>query len=224
VTRRLGLHGGLQRFSRGLIAYGIVGLVVAAIGLGALIWVNGRVNALRNDVDATLVQKKTTVELAASVLRGAATTAQSFSVTLDQSSHGVASAAVTLAEVRADLVALEGQLRSVSILGATPLSTSADAVGRIATSMEGLEMRVSLIADSLNGDRQALAGNAATLGQLADATHALAERLGSGVVEDSLGDLQQLIAVTLLVLAIWSAVPAVGALVLGVWLGRELRS
>jgi hypothetical protein len=218
------LRGGLHRFSRGLIAYGILGLAVAAVGLGALVWVDGRVSNLRREVDTTLARRATTMELAAKVIHDASTTAQSFSVTVDRSSQAIVSAAGTITEVRSDLTALEAQLRSVSILGASPLSSSADAVGRIATSMEGLDTRLSLIADSLSGDRQALAGNATSLGQLADASDALAARLGSGVVEDSLGDLQRLISVTLLVLAAWSVIPAVGALVLGIWLQREMRS
>ena len=49
-SRPLGLRGGLRRLSRGLIAYGIVGLVVAAIGFGALVWVNSRVSSLRGEV------------------------------------------------------------------------------------------------------------------------------------------------------------------------------
>ena len=164
------------------------------------------------------------MRLAAQVLRDASTTAQSFAVTVDQSSRSVASAAGAITEVHTDLTALEAQLRSVSILGATPLSSSADAVDRIAASIDGLDIRLSLIADSLTGDRHALADNATSLGQLAEVAEGLAARLGAGVVEDSLGDLQRLISVTLLVLAAWSMVPAVGALVLGTRLRRELRS
>lgn len=224
MTQPHGLRRGLRRFGTGLIAYGILGLAVAAIGLAALVWVNGRVSDLRTDVGVTFAQQSSAMRLAAHVLRDASTTAQSFAVTVDQSSRAVVSAADTISEVRSDLAALEAQLRSVSILGATPLSSSADAVGRIAASIEGLDIRLSLIADSLNGDRHALADNATSLGQLADVAEALAARLGAGVVEDSLGDLQRLISATLLVLAAWSMVPAVGALVLGAWLRRELRS
>jgi hypothetical protein len=88
--------------------------------------------------------------------------------------------------------------------------------------MEGLDMRLSLIADDLKGNRDALAGNATSLAGLGASTAALAARLGSDVGQDSLGDVQLVIAVTLLVFAAWSFVPAVGALVLGVWLRREL--
>jgi hypothetical protein len=172
----------------------------------------------------TLAQRATMMELAADVLHDASTTVQSFTVTVDQSSQAVSSAASTITEVRSDMTALEAQLRSISILGATPLSSSADAVGRIATGMVGLDTRLSLIADSLTGSRDALAANATSLGQLGDITQTLAERLGSGVIEDSLGDLQRVISVTLLVFTAWSVVPAIGALVLGIWLRRGLRS
>ena len=220
--RPFDLRGGLHRLSRGLVAYGILGLVVAAIGFGALVWVNGRVTNLRAEVDTTLGQRATAMELAAKVLHDASTTARSFSATVDQSASAVSSAAGTVTEARSSLSALEAQLRSVNILGATPLSSAADAVGRIATSMEGLDTRVSVIATGLTSNRDALAGNATSLGQLGDITEALAARLGSGVVEDSLGDLQRLISVTLLVFTAWSVVPALGALALGVWLRREL--
>ena len=221
-SRHLGLRGSLHRLSRGLIAYGIVGLVVAAIGFGALVWVNSRISYIRGEAETTVARLATTTELTAKVLHDASTTAQSFSATADRSAQTVASAAVTMTEVRSDLSALEAQLRSVSILGVTPLSSAADAVGRIAASTEGLDTRLSLIADGLKGNRDALAGNATSFGQLGDSTEALAARLGSGVDQDSLGDVQLVIAVTLLVFAAWSFVPAAGALVLGVWLRREL--
>lgn len=222
ASRPNGLRGGLHRLSRGLIAYGIIGLVVTAIGFGALVWANDRVGHLHVELDATVARLSTTMEVTAFVLRGASTTATSFSTTVDQSAGAVAAAAVTITEARAALSALEAQLRSVSILGSTPLSSPADAVGRIAASMDGLDGRVSLIADSARGSRDALAGNATALGELADSTESLAGRLGSGVGSDTFSQVQQVIAVTLLALVAWSMVPAAGALALGLWLRRQL--
>ena len=221
-SRPLRRRGGLHRLSRGLIAYGIVGLIVCAIGCGALVWANDRVGHLRDDTDATIARLASTTELAAIVLHGASTTATSFSATVDQSAQAVSAAADTAPEVRSDLSALEAQLRSVSILGATPLSSPADAVGRIAASMEGLDGRLAGIAESGTVNRDALVGNASALSELADGTRALAARIGSGVGEDSFGEIQLVIAVTLLAFAALSFVPAAGALVLGVWLRRAL--
>ncbi len=215
-------RGGVRRLSHGLIAYGVVGLVVAAIGFGAMVWVNGRISTLRADAEASVARAATTMEVAATVLRGASTTARSFSGTADQTRQAVSAAVATVSEARSDLSALEAQLRSVSILGATPLASSADAVGRITASMDGLEAQIPVVADSLQGSRDALARNASALSELADSTAALAARLGPGVGQDSFGDVQQVIAMTLLMFAAWSCVPAVGALGLGVWLRGEL--
>jgi hypothetical protein len=88
--------------------------------------------------------------------------------------------------------------------------------------MDGLDARFSLIADSLDGDRVALAASARSLGQLADSSDALATRLDSDVIGDSLGDIQRIMSDTLLVLTIWLLVPALGALGLGIWLRRTL--
>lgn len=221
-SRPFHLRRGLGRLSRALIAYGIIGLLVTAIGFGALVWANDRVSRLRGETEVTVARLASTMEVAAYVLHGASATATSFSVTVDQSAQAVSAAAVTITEVRSDLSALEAQLRSVSILGATPLSSPADAVGRIAASMEGLDGRLSAIADSGKGNRDALASNSTALGELADSTQALAVRLGTGVGQGSFADVQLVIAVTLLAFAAWSFVPAAGALALGVWLRREL--
>ena len=83
-------------------------------------------------------------------------------------------------------------------------------------------MTMRFRADDLAGNRDGLAANVASLSGLADSTAALAARLGASHGPDSLGDVQQVIAITLLMFAVWSFVPAFGALALGLWLRREL--
>ena len=209
--------------SRALIACGVAGLVVAAIGIGATVWANGRIGELRSEAHLTVTRVANTMEIAASVLVGASSTARSFGGTADQAAEAVSAAVLTTAEVRSDLSALEAQLRSVSFLGATPLSSSADAVGRIVASMEGLDAELSLVAEGLEGNRDALAGNGSSLRELADSTRELARRLGPSVGLDAIADVQQVIAITLLMLSAWSIVPAAGALALGLWLRRGLE-
>ena len=212
----------MRRVWRGLIAYGIVGLVVAAIGFGSMVWVNGRISQLRSEAETTLIRLASTTELAATVLRGASTTAQSFSGTVDQSAQAVSAATLTITQARSELAALEAQLRSVNFLGQSPLASSADSVARIASSMEGLDTQLPLIASDLGSNRDALARNAVALSDLANSTAALAARLSPSNGPDSIGDVQQIVAITLLMFAAWSFVPAAGALVLGLWLRREL--
>jgi hypothetical protein len=220
--RPLQLRRGLRSLGAGLIAYGIIGLVVAAIGFAALFWVNGRIGSVRSEAETTLRQLATTTERTAEALHDASRTAKSFSVTLDQAATAMPAASAQIATLRGDLSALEGQLRSVNILGATPLASAADAVAGITRSMEGLDTQLSLIGVALGANGDALGSNATTLGLLGDSTAALAVRLRSGVIEDSLSDVQLVVIVLLLVFTMLSVVPAVGALALGVWLRREL--
>jgi hypothetical protein len=216
------LRPGLRRLSGGLIAYGVIGLIVAAIAFGALVWVNGRISNLRTEVDTTIARLATTTERTAAALRDASTTAQTFSTTLEQAANAMPDLSQRIGGLRADLTALEDQLRSINILGATPLGSAADAVGQISASVEGIDTQLSLVAVALTANSQALATSSTSLRQLADSTDAMATRLGSGVVEDSLGDVQLVIIVTLLVLTVLSLVPAAGALVFGLWVRREL--
>jgi len=217
-----GLRPGLRRLSGGLIAYGLIGLVLAVIALGALVWANSRLEAVQARASASVDEITTALERTSVALEDASTTAGSFTGTIDRTVEGVTAAADTITSVRSRLEALEGALRAVSILGATPLGSAADAVGGIATSLEGLDTRLTAIADSLQGNRAALAANATSLARVADSTSAMAARLRSGVVEDSLGDVQAVMTVLCFLLTAWTAVPAVGALIVGVWLRREL--
>jgi hypothetical protein len=220
--RPLDLRPGLAGLSRGLIAYGIVALIVAAIGFGLIVWANDRLGRIGREVDASVGQLATTLDRTAEALHDASTTAGTFSSTLDQGATSMPAVSQQIAGVRTDLGAVEGQLRSLSLFGATPLASAADAVGRIGVGLEGLDTQLSLAAVALGANRDALAANSASIGRLGDSAAALAARLRSGVIEDSFGDVQQVILLMLLVFTAVSVVPAVGAIVLGVWLWRTL--
>ena len=220
--RPLGMRAGLRRLSRGLIAYGIVALIVATIAFGTTVWANGRLGNLRDTVGASVDEMATSMERSAEALHDAARTATTFSTTLDQGAAAMPAVSQQIAAVRTDLLALQDQLRSVSIFGATPLSTAADAVGRIAVSLEGLDTQLQLAAVALAANGDALASSSTSLARLGDSAAALATRLRSGVIEDSFGDVQLVIVLVLLAFTALSVVPAAGALALGVWLQREV--
>lgn len=179
-SRPLDLRPGLRRFSTGAIAYGVIGLVIALLGLLALIWVNGRVGNIAAEVDTTVDELAITMDRTARVLHDASDTAESFSVTLTNTSDAVNEVAGSLNLVNADLQALEAQLRSVSILGNQPLGPAANAVGRIEGSLQGLQVRLSTIGDSLAGNTDKLAANATSLAALGDSVATLSARLQVG--------------------------------------------
>jgi len=94
----------------------------------------------------------------------------------------------------------------------------------MSASLDGIGAQLAIVATALKANSDALGTNAASLGKLADSTQALADRLGSGQVEDSLGDVQTVVIVVLLVFTLLSLVPAAGALAFGMWLRREIEA
>jgi hypothetical protein len=48
-------------------------------------------------------------------------------------------------------------------------------------------------------------------------------RLESGSIQSTISDIRAVLTVGLLMFVIWSAIPAIGALLLGLWLRREMR-
>jgi hypothetical protein len=221
---RTSLRAGLRRVATGLIAYGIVGLVVAVIGLGALVWVNGRMESVASSADVTVVRLTDSLDNAAVALADAGASATSFAGTLDRTTVTVEDAAETLRAVRPQLAALEAQFRSINILGQQPFGKAADVVSGISPALEGLDGRLDDIASSLTENRAKLTANAASLSATGASIAALSDLLKGGVVTTGVDDVRAVILVTLLLLVAWTAVPAVGALGFGIWLRRELGS
>jgi hypothetical protein len=221
--RPLSLRGGLRRLSTGLIGYGIVGLAVAVVGAVALVWVSGRIGGLADRTTGQVSAIVTTLDQTAVVLDRAVTSTTSFAGTLERTPPAVRQTAVTIANLRDNLISLEGQLSAISILGTRPLASAAAAFGEMAIDLEGLDTRLEAIADDLDDNRVALLGNSATLDALVARLQAVADGLRGGVIEDSLADVQAILTVLSLLLIAWTALPAVAALGLGWWIRRELR-
>ena len=217
-----GLRGGLRRLSTGLIAYGIAGLAVAVLGLVALGWTSGRVAGLADRLDGEVTQLATTLDQTADTLRAAGSSAITFAVTLERTPPSVRQTAETIRNLRPNLQAIESQLSSISILGTRPLADAARLFGEMASDLQGLDTRLDLIANDLGTDRDALLRNAESLEDLADRTAVMAERVRTGFIQGSLEDLRIVLVLTILVFVGWTAVPAVGALALGIWLRRTL--
>ena len=222
MTGSLGLPGGSRRLGDALIGYGVAGLAVALLGLLALVWVSGRVAALADSVDVEVAQLATTLDRTADTLHDAGSSAVSFAVTLERTPPSVRQTAVTIRNLRPNLQAIEAQLATISILGTEPLAGPARLFGQMATDLEGLDTRLDLIADDLETDRDALLANSRSLTEAGDQAAVLAERVRSGFIQGGLDDLRAVLVVTVLVFVGWTAVPAVGALLLGIWLRRIL--
>src|SRR5262245_56695267 len=215
---------GLQRLATGLLIYGIIGLIVGLIGLGGLIWINGKVDTAAERATTTLSQVTASLDKTATALNDASSTADSFATTIDRSGAALDQAASTVANVEPLLQRLDGQLRSVNILGAQPLRGAADVVAQIGTDIAGLDQKLGDVSTALTDNQDKLTTNADSLAALGTQLATLSARLESGVIQESLGALQAILTVLLATFVMWAVVPAIGALALGLWLRRELRA
>lgn len=227
------LRMGLRRVSLGLIAYGVLGLLIATLGLVALLSVGNRVDGLVDRSSEQLDTVTATLDETAAALSDAGTSAVSFAVTLERTPPTVRQAAQTVGNLQGNLRTVEGQLASLSILGTRPLADVAALFGQMASDLQGLDARLGLIADDLEDNRDALLTNARSLTALGDRLAGIADDLrgtggsveptGTGL-RSSFDDLRGMVTLLAAIVIAWAALPAIGALVLGWWLRRILSA
>jgi methyl-accepting chemotaxis protein len=216
----------LRRLAIGLIVYGVVGLVVAAIGLAIVVSTAGRLGSLSAELPAEVDRLTGILDRTAVALDEAGATALSFSGTIDRTGPAVRQAATAVRGIVPELRDLERQAGAVSILGSQPLGGIASLFGDIAGELEGLDAQLDGIAEQLSANGGVLKTNATSLAALAGEVRTLSERLapsgGTSSAGSSLGDAGQGLGIVLAVLIVLAAVPAAGAVAMGVWLRRLL--
>ena len=222
--RPVSLRPGLRRLSTGLLVYGTIGIVLAVAGLLAMLYVGNRVASLADSTGERVELLIGTVEDSATVLKDAGSSAISFAATLERTPPTVRQAADTIEGMRGTMLTIQSQLGALSILGSRPLGGVADQFGQIAADLEGLDSRLDLIATDLEDNKNKLLANAASLTALGERLDDIADEIRSGFIQDSLDDVRLVITVLAFLLVAWTALPAVGALLLGWWLRRELRT
>lgn len=218
------LSVGLRRASTGLLIYGAVGLLVAALGLVTLVWVGGRLGTLTERTGAQVEDLARTLEASGQALDDAATTTLSFAVTLERTPPTLRQAAQTVTNLQANLRLTADQLAAISILGSRPLGQVANLFGQMASDLDGLDTRLELIATDLGGNRDALLANAASLRATGQRLDGLADDLRGGFVQDSFDDVRAILTVLALALILVTALPAIGALAFGWWLRRTIEA
>ncbi len=216
------LRSGLRRLATGLIAYGLTGIALAVVAAIALAWAGGRLSAVGGRVDTQIASVVETLDRTSTALSDAGTSATSFSGTMERTPPVVRQTAQAIADVRADLRAAEDQFSQIEILGRRPLGGVAEAFGRMATNLDGIDTQLDVIATDLESNRAALLTNATSLAALGQRLGLVAEDLRGGVVEDGFADLRASATILAIILLIWMTIPAIGALWLGWWLRREV--
>jgi hypothetical protein len=217
---RPGLRHALRRLSNGLVAYGVIGLVAAVLGLAVLVWADARVSAVSDSVEVEVAQMTVALDRTADALHDAGSLAGAFAVTLERTPASVRQAALTVRGLQPNLEAIGAQLGSFELFGAAPLAGPARLFEEMATGLRDLDTELELIASDLETDRGALVANSRSLTQAGDQAAVLADRVRAGFIEDSFDDIRTALAVLVLTLIGLAAIPAAAALGFGVWLRR----
>jgi hypothetical protein len=212
----------LRRLGTGLVIYGTIGVLLALVGLLLMLYVGGRIGELADRTSAQVDTIIATLDDTSAALIDAGATAGSFAGTLERTPPTIRGVADTIGDIQSQLEAVSSQLALFSILGANPLSGVGALFGGIAGGLSGLDSELTQVATDLADNRDRLVANATSLETLGLRLDQIADQLRTGVVQDSLADVQVVTTLLVFTLVIWTAVPAVGALLLGWWLRREL--
>jgi hypothetical protein len=211
---------GLFRLANALIVYGVVGILVAAIGIAALIGASGRIGSLGERIVSEAVSLDAIVVLTADVLDDAATTVGTFGPTVERTSATVSSAAGALRDLEPRLRDVETQANAFEIFGQRPVAPLGQLFGQIATDVSGLDDQLDAIATEMGRNKAALAANADSLRALADVVRAYKERVKPEAIDAGLDEARRLMLFTLALFIGWTVVPAVGSLIVGRWIRR----
>jgi hypothetical protein len=211
---------GLARLANALIIYGIIGLIAAAIGLAALIAASGRIGSLGDRIVSEAVSLDAIIDRTANVLDDAAATAASFGPTVARTSVTVRDAAGALRDIGPRLLDLQTQANAIEIFGSRPVAPLGQLFGKIASDISGLDEQLDGIATEMGRNEAALTANAKSLGTLADLVRAYTGRLKPEAIDAGIDEARRLLLFTLALFIGWTAVPAVGSLIVGRWMRR----
>jgi len=212
---------GLARLATALIVYGVIGLIAAAIGFAALIAASGRIGSLGERIVSEAVSLDTIIVRTADVLDDAATTAASFGPTVAQTATTVRNAAAAVHDIEPRLLELETQANAIEIFGQRPVAPLGQLFGQIAGDISGLDEQLDGIATEMGRNEAALTANARSLGALAGLVRAYTDRITPEAIDAGIGEARRLLLFTLALFIGWTAVPAVGSLIVGRWM-RDL--
>ena len=210
----------LQRIAVALIGYGSVGIIVAIVALVALVMGLGRVNDLGSRLVDDIAGMSRTLERTATVLDDAGSTAHGFAATIDGTTSALGTIGGDLRDIVPRLQSLQQQTSAINILGTQPLQPIAGLFGQIASQLEDVQGQLDSVRAGLAGNQTGLAKNADSLANLASETRSLSLRLGGDALPGAVDDIRWLLVALLGIAALGAAMPAVAALVVGIWLRR----
>ena len=167
---------------------------------------------------ARLASGSRRIVLTADVLDDAATTVGTFGPTVERTSATISSAAGALRDIEPRLRDVETQANAFEIFGQRPVAPLGQLFGQIATDVSGLDDQLDAIATEMGRNKAALTVNAGSLRTLADVVRAYKDRVKPEAIDAGIDESRRLLLFALALFIGWTAVPAVGSLIVGRWI------
>jgi hypothetical protein len=210
-----------RRLANGLVIYGVVGLVIAVLGVVAALGVNARADDLAGKATARLETAGHTIDSAATALDRTTTALSSLSLTLSLAANAITTTAPEIAKLTPTLNQLEEQANNFSVLGQKPLSSLGPLFGQLAGVVDVASKQLVTVATALKGNSETLLATVPALNDLSSWLRQFRRELTDGGIEEGLVGALRTVTIVLLLLTAWFAVPAIGALLLGIALRRR---
>lgn len=212
----LGVDG--RRFGTALVAFGVVGVILAGAVAVALVLGGLSVRSLADDLEADRLALVESLESASGSMGNAATSTANAQETLGSTETAIRDANETLADLATSVDSLAGAL-DFEVLGQQPLAGAAASFAGLADTIRGFSDDLDAIAVDLVANQDDLERMAEGLRDLETRLTALATRVAAFDRTDEFVAMAAWSFVLLGAVAAWIA--AAGALI--AWVGWRLR-
>ena len=216
LARSLPLRG----IAFGMIAYGVIGLIIIVVAMLVTVGTFARIETLSESVGAPLRSTARTV--------GEASTAFGrFAISLGEAQQSSEDAAALAHESAATMSGLADAM-SVTIFGAQPLAQAAEGFREVSGQLDGLGEDLESVADALGHNISDVQNAGTNLRDVRDQMDSLLDEFGEtsdGPAEgQSTTGGVRVASMALYALLIWLAIPAVASLLFGFTLLRYARA
>ena len=221
-ARRSSLRQGVRTLGKGLVAYGVIGCVLAVVGVVIVFVLAGRLSSVGDRVTPQLTTISQTMDSTITALDNASTTSRTFAVTLQRTAPALGQVASSIESIEPQLASVGASLSSFNILGQQPLAQAGALFTQVAGVLATLGPQLQATASALSDNQAALLATAVSLDDLSASLTKAKSPLASGAVEQSIGELITIFMVALILIVVVLAVPAVAVLIFGMWLLRQV--
>ena len=207
----------LQAFGAGLIAYGLIGIVVFALVAFGVSRPLARVGELTHAVDADIAALVDTMEKTESTVRRMSTSVQGMDDSLGAAQASVTRSSDIATGLSATMLGLRDAM-NITIFGTQPLSGLAAGFENAASQLSLLSQDLASISTALGTNRADVIATSESLDELADSVATLTDTVDSGPDLAISDDTLDAVKLGVWAISAWLALFALGCTVLGVYL------